>query len=153
MLMQLYRQQYPFAEAASTPVELSSEFEEINIRVFLAQESYPPIFAAFLESILRYAPIDRPSAQELLGYAWFQDFGIISLDAAVQILHDWVRSFIGGSDGPDDSAGGYQDDFDESDYTGGDADGSYYDEKNSDYSSKYSENEGKQQDSHRRYYK
>ena len=90
MLMQLYEQKYPFLEAATTPLELSSEFEDMDINKILSSSSYPIELAKFIASTLQYKPEDRHTAIQLLSSKWLHKFGVSNLDSAVHILERWV---------------------------------------------------------------
>ena len=90
MLMQLYEQKYPFLDAATTPLELSSEFEDMDINKILSSSSYPIELAKFIASTLQYKPEDRHTAIQLLSSKWLHKFGASNLDSAVQILERWV---------------------------------------------------------------
>ena len=92
MLMQLYKQEYPFSAACSTPPELITELESITIEDFLAGENYPRDISSLLAKMLQYEPERRWRADQLLESPWFRKFGIEDVDSASEVLQEWVFS-------------------------------------------------------------
>lgn len=96
MLWQLYDQRYPFDDAATTPVELSTKFDELDIDSVMSSSSYPREFASFIVSTLQTRPDDRATAIELLESKWFRKFKLTDRDSAVAALEEWVYPHVVG---------------------------------------------------------
>lgn len=91
LMMELYEQRYPFREASSTHVDLSIEFQSIDIDKYLMKTGYPKVMAEFLSSTLQRNPQDRPEASALLQSEWFKYMGIYDLDHATDALRKWLE--------------------------------------------------------------
>ena len=94
-MMELYEQRYPFREASSTHVDLSMEFQSIEIERYMAETGYPKVMAEFLLKTLQTNPQYRPEASALLQSNWFQFMGIYDLDHATEALREWLKQFNG----------------------------------------------------------
>ena len=92
--MELYEQRYPFREASNTPVDLSMEFQSIDIREYLVNTGYPEVMAQFLLMTLQIKPKDRLEASALLESDWFKYVGIYELDHATEALREWLEQFV-----------------------------------------------------------
>ena len=91
MVMELYEQRYPFRQASSTHVDLSMEFQSIDIEGYMTDNGYPTLMAEFLSLTLQINPLSRPEASVLLESNWFKHMGIYDLDYATETLQTWLR--------------------------------------------------------------
>lgn len=92
MIIQLWTKRYPFESSASTPIDLVSELESVDVAAMLSGESFPPLMRDFILSALRFRPEDRGTAENLILAPWFEACDITDLEGAQAVVVEWLRT-------------------------------------------------------------
>ncbi|CAM9226889.1 unnamed protein product, partial [Phaeothamnion confervicola] len=101
VLLEMATRQLPFRNAA-TQIDMHDYLEEMRVEDLLAQcGNASGELVEVLRGCLHYQPEDRLTAEEVLDLPWFSNAGIPDLDAAVEVVGEWVRAA-----GPQPDGGG-----------------------------------------------
>ena len=84
LLLHLWCKRYPFEHSCSSPIDLLSELENLNMVNFV-RRLLPYNMALCVLSMLALHPRDRPTCAELAESSWLCDCGINNLMVAVEV--------------------------------------------------------------------
>jgi serine/threonine protein kinase len=98
LLVHLWNKCYPFEDCSSTPIDLLSELEHVDLEILISEKRFYPLMRKTILSMLALSPLDRPTCVELSESEWFLDCGIRNLNAAHEVLicllHCWLRLIV-----------------------------------------------------------
>lgn len=90
MMLQLWIKKYPFEDNISTPIDLLTELEGLQLDSLLEIYDLPRLMGHVVMNMMAPDPVDRANCMELLEYRWFQESGICHISDAQQIVEKWL---------------------------------------------------------------
>mmetsp|Transcript_7180 Transcript_7180/g.7280 ORF Transcript_7180/g.7280 Transcript_7180/m.7280 type:complete len:240 (-) Transcript_7180:50-769(-) len=89
MMVQLWLKRYPFEDNISSPIDLLTELEGIQLDKVL--KGFPPLMADMIRNMLVQNAENRFTCISLLESPWFQDMGVGDIRDAQQTVEVWLR--------------------------------------------------------------
>jgi serine/threonine protein kinase len=90
MMLQLWTKKYPFEDNISTPIDLLTELEGLQLDSLLRIYNFPRLMGHVVINMMAPDPVDRANCMELLEYRWFQESGVCNILDAQQIVEKWL---------------------------------------------------------------